>query len=360
VAHHHPGYREEAAGWTSVSGIRFYGLLVQRKLALIFALLALCGISLVVDIATGPASLGFLDVLSALFRSGQMAGNARVIVRVMRLPIALMAIAAGANLGLAGAVMQTILGNPLASPYTLGIGSGAAFGASLAIVAGIGVIPTFGEYLVSVNAFFFSMLACILLYLLGRNRKMPTETMVLSGIALLFIFQALQALLQYGASEGEVQTIVFWSFGSLQKANGVKVACVFAVLSVCLPILLKRSWAFTALLMGEEKASSFGIRVDHLKITSFIAISLLTAVSVCFVGTIGFIGLAGPHIARMLVEEDQRFYLPVSALCGALLLSVASIVSKSIVPGVVFPIGIVTSIIGVPFFFVLIWKTRRG
>jgi iron complex transport system permease protein len=354
-------YREGAVDWTSAApGVEFYGLLARRKLALIFILLTLCGVSLVADIATGPASLGFADVLRALFHPEQAARNVQVIVRVMRLPIALMAIVAGANLGLAGAVMQTILGNPLASPYTLGIGSGAAFGASLAIVAGVGVVPVFGEYLVSVNAFFFSMLASMSLYLLGKNRRMSTETMVLSGIALLFIFQALQALLQYGASEGEVQTIVFWSFGSLQKANGPKVACVFAVSSTCLPILLKRSWAFTALLMGEEKASSFGIRVDQLKITSFIAISLLTAVSVCFIGTVGFIGLAGPHIARMLVDEDQRFYLPVSALCGALLLSVASIISKSIVPGIVFPIGIVTSIIGVPFFFALIWRTRRG
>ena len=155
MGHHSATYRENVATRTSVSGIRFYDLLVRRKLALISALLALCGISLVVDIATVPASLGFADVLSALFRPEQMAGNTRVIVRVMRLPIALMAIAAGANLGLAGAVMQTILTNPLASPYTLGVGSGAAFGASLAIVAGVGVIPTFGEYLVSVNAFFF-------------------------------------------------------------------------------------------------------------------------------------------------------------------------------------------------------------
>jgi iron complex transport system permease protein len=352
-------YQEETLDWTSAPEVQFYSLLIRRKLALIFVLSVLCAISLVADIATGPASLGLADVWRALFHPDQSAGNTQVIVRVMRLPIALMAIAAGSSLGLAGAVMQTILGNPLASPYTLGIGSGAAFGASLAIVAGVGVVPAFGEYLVSVNAFFFSMLACMLIYFLGKNRRMSTETMVLSGIALLFIFQALQALLQYRASEGEVQAIVFWSFGSLQRVNGLKTACVFAVLSICLPVLMKFSWAFNGLLAGEEKASSFGIRVVHLKIASFVAISLLTAVSVCFVGTIGFIGLAGPHIARMLVGEDQRFYLPVSALCGALLLSVSSIISKSIVPGAVFPIGIVTSIIGVPFFFALIWRSRR-
>ena len=188
---------------------------------------------------------------------------------------------------------------------------------------------------------------------------MSSDTMVPAGIALLFIFQALQALLQYGASEGQIQTVVFWSFGSLQKANWIKLAIVAIVLAVCLPLIMSRSWAYTAILLGDEKAQSLGIHTDRLKLFSFVLISLLAAVSVCFVGTIGFIGLAGPHIARMLVGEEQRFYIPVSTIGGALLLSAASVISKCIMPGIVFPIGIITSIIGVPFFFLLVIKKRR-
>ena len=110
--------------------------------------------------------------------------------------------------------------------------------------------------------------------------------------------------------------------------------------------------------MGDEKAESLGVQVNRLKLKAFFLISLLAAVSVCFTGTIGFIGLAGPHIARLLVGEDQRYYLPVSAACGMLLLSVASILSKILVPGAIFPIGIITSIIGVPFFFALVMRGK--
>ena len=123
---------------------------------------------------------------------------------------------------------------------------------------------------------------------------------------------------------------------------------------------MKDSWKYTALLMGDEKAESLGIRVNRLKLRAFFLISLLAAVSVCFTGTIGFIGLAGPHIARMLVGEDQRFYIPLSAVCGMAILSIASILSKIIIPGTIFPIGIITSIIGVPFFFALVMRSRGG
>lgn len=341
------------------TGLGVYRRLTRYKILLIASLIILCAVSLFFDIVTGPAMLSVQDVAYALFFPARVSGATLVIVRSMRLPIAFMAIAVGGSLGLAGAVMQTILGNPLASPYTLGVGAGASFGASLAIITGFSIFPALGEYIVSINAFFFSMLVCLAIYALGRMRGMSSDTMVLAGIALLFIFQALQALLQYGASAGQIQTVVFWSFGSLQKANWIKLAIVAIVLAVCLPLIMSRSWAYTAILLGDEKAQSLGIHTDRLKLFSFVLISLLAAVSVCFVGTIGFIGLAGPHIARMLVGEEQRFYIPVSTIGGALLLSAASVISKCIMPGIVFPIGIITSIIGVPFFFLLVIKKRR-
>ncbi|WP_242984407.1 iron ABC transporter permease [Clostridium sp. chh4-2] len=341
-----------------MTGAKIYRSITRKKYILIAVLISLCCISWLVDVMTGPAVISANDVVKSVFHPDQVDGSIRVIVRSMRLPIAFMAIAVGASLGLAGAVMQTILCNPLASPYTLGVGAGASFGASLAVITGTAVFLAMGEYIVSVNAFFFAMLVCLLIYFLGKVRGMSTDTMVLAGISMLFIFQALQALIQYGASEGQVQTIVFWSFGSLQKANWLKTAIVGGVVFICFPLIMRKSWAFTALLMGEEKAESLGINVDRIKLFSFLMISLLAAAAVCFVGTIGFIGLAGPHIARMVVGEEQRFYIPVSMLGGALILSVASVISKIMVPGVIFPIGIITSIIGVPFFIVLILRSK--
>lgn len=346
------------------SGVRFlsghgvYSGIVAKKRVLLILMPVLCIVSLFFDIATGPAGLGLAEVFSSLLSPSTADPSTVVIVQTMRLPIALMALAVGTSLGLAGAVMQTILNNPLASPYTLGVGAGASFGASLAILFGAGFIPILGEYVISAYAFVFAMLVCLIIFFLGKVRGMSTNTMVLAGIALLFVFQALQAVLQYGASEGQLQSMVFWTFGSLQRSTWPTLMIVAGVLVVCLPLIMRRSWAYTTLLMGDEQAASMGINVDRLKLVSFVLISLLAAVSVSFAGTIGFIGLAGPHISRMLVGEDQRFYLPISALAGALVLSVASVISKSIIPGIIFPIGIITSIIGVPFFLILILRKK--
>lgn len=333
-------------------GAAVYGRMNRKRILILLALVLSAIVSLIVDIMTGAAMLPVRDVLACLFRRSAVPATTQVIVWDMRLPIALMALVVGFALGGSGAVMQTILHNPLASPYTLGVGAGASFGASLAIVLG------FGEAGICTFAFVFAMLICLLIYFIGRMRGMNTHSMVLAGIALLFLFQALLALIQYGASESQNQSIVFWSFGSLQRVTWLRLGVTALTAVVVFPLLMKDSWKYTALLMGDEKAESLGVQVNRLKLKAFFLISLLAAVSVCFTGTIGFIGLAGPHIARMLVGEDQRFYLPVSAACGMLLLSVASILSKLLVPGAIFPIGIITSIIGVPFFFALVMRGK--
>ncbi len=330
----------------------------NRKKYLIIALLAaFCAAACVCDILTAAASaayrLSVREVIQCLLHPGASSPSTYVIVLQMRLPIALMALVVGFSLGTAGAVMQTILHNPLASPYTLGVGTAAGFGASLAIVLGLGSVMT------SAFAFAFAMLICMMIYALGRN-NVNSGSLVLSGIACLFLFQALQALLQYGASEDQNQAIVFWSFGSLQRMDWSKLSIAAAVTAIAVPLIFADAWKYTALTMGDDKAVSLGVDVSKLKIKAFFLISLMAAVSVCFTGSIGFIGLAGPHIARMLVGEEQRFYIPISALCGAAILSSASVISKIIQPGSVFPIGIVTSIIGVPFFFSLVIRSNRG
>ncbi|HXV29495.1 MAG TPA: iron ABC transporter permease, partial [Sinorhizobium sp.] len=153
--------------------------------------------------------------------------------------------------------------------------------------------------------------------------------------------------------------VVFWTMGSLTKATWPKVWITGAVLLVAIPLFARHAWALTALRLGDDKAASFGINVRRLRLETMLTVSLLAAIPVSFVGTIGFVGLVAPHIARMLVGEDQRFFLPASVLCGALLLSATSVVSKMLIPGAVLPIGVITALVGVPFFFVLIFTNRR-
>ena len=279
------------------------------------------------------------------------------IVRRLRLPIALMAVVVGAALGLSGAVMQTVLNNALASSYTLGISAAARFGAALAILAG-SALPVPDAWAVPAIAFAFAALACGLVAGLGRLRGSTPELLVLDGIACLFVFQALLSLLQFIASAEALQQIVFWLFGSLQRSSITKVGIVALVLFGVLPIVLADAWRLTALRLGDDRARALGVQVSALRLRCFVVVSLLTGAAVAFVGTIGFIGLVAPHIARMLVGEDQRHLLPASAVFGALLLSMASVASKLILPGTVFPIGILTALLGVPFFAWLVLASR--
>lgn len=339
--------------------VRAYKRRSLRRVALVFlATFLLCAL-VVVDVTTGAASLTPWRAFEVIFDRSIATPKEDVIIWQLRLPVALMAVAVGAMLGVAGAEMQTILNNPLADPFTLGLSSAAGFGAALAIVLGWSVIPGVGGLFVSVNAFVFAMLTSCALFLFTRLRGVSPEAMILVGIAMLFTFNALLAFLQYGASEIQLAQLIFWQLGSLARATWPKVGVCVAVLAVILPWFLSRSWALTALRMGEDKAAALGVNVSLLRISVLAGVSLLSAVAVSFVGAIAFVGLVGPHIARMIVGEDQRGFLPLSALCGALILSGTSIASKTITPGIVYPIGMITSLIGIPFFIILILGQRK-
>ena len=336
-----------------------YRALARWKTLVLVGLAALLAGSLVADMMLGPARFSAGEVLHALFAPDSVPVALRVVIWDIRLPVALMAVVVGASLGIAGAQMQTVLNNPLASPFTLGISAAASFGAALALVLGVAIAPLAAHYMVPLNAFIAAAGAALLIDALSRRRGATTETVVLLGIALVFTFNALLSLLQFVASEQALGAVVFWTMGSLTKATWPKLALTAAVLALCLPLFMRRAWTLTALRLGEDKAASFGIDVRRLRLETMMLVSLLAAVPVAFVGTIGFIGLVGPHIARMLIGEDQRFFLPASALAGAALLSASSVVSKSLVPGLIVPISIVTALVGVPFFFALILSDNR-
>ena len=337
--------------------LRYAAQLQRRRLIVIgLGLLVIAG--LLTDMTTGPAGLPLAQTWAALTGSADAGRAAQVIVWQVRLPVALLAVLVGAALSLAGAEMQTILDNPLASPFTLGVSAAASFGAALAIVLGVGIPFLPAGVLVSANAFLFAFGSVLLLQMLARRNAGGPDLLVLFGIALVFTFNALLALVQFVASADALQQFVFWSMGSLARANWSSIALMALVIALSLPFSLASSWQMTALRMGADRAASYGIDVGRLRFFSLLRVSLLAATAVACVGTIGFIGLVGPHIARMLIGEDHRFFLPASALTGAVVMSFASIASKLVVPGVLLPVGIVTSLIGLPVFFALILRRR--
>lgn len=340
---------EAQAGWAR---------LAARRAALLGAGVAVLAACFLLDVATGPAMLPIGTVAASVLGAGQDP-MVEAIVWAIRLPVAIMALLVGAALGLTGAVMQTILNNPMASSYTLGVSAGAGFGAALVIVFGA-ALPLAEGQSVPLAAFLFAGLACAGVWALGGIRGATPETLVLAGIALMFLFQALLALLQFMASPEALQQIVFWLFGSLQRATWPKLGIIAGVLAIAVPLLMRDAWKLTALRLGDDRAAALGVRVRGVRLRGFLFVSVATGVAVAFVGTIGFVGLVAPHVARMLLGEDQRVLLPGAALAGAVLLSAASVASKTVSPGALFPIGIVTALIGVPFFAWLILASRRS
>jgi len=335
-----------------------YRRLVSRRLFVLAGSVLALALATVGDILTGPALLGIWEVVVALFHPSSADSVSVVIIHAIRLPMTCMALLVGAALGLAGSHMQTILGNPLASPYTLGFSAAAGFGAAASILTGVS-LPFLPALTIPASALVACLVAAALVYGFSRLRQMSAEVMVLAGIATLFLFQSLQSMAQYLAAPEVLQQIVFWLFGSLTKANWTNVPITAAVVLSGVLILIPDTWRLTALRMGDDRAAAIGVDVSRLRKRVFFVVALLTAGAVAFVGTIGFVGLVAPHIARMLVGEDQRFLQPMSALMGALVMMAASILSKVISPGSVIPIGIVTAVVGVPFLFILIIRGRR-
>lgn len=346
--------KEPTASVTEI--IRSQRLLERRRWLTITVFLAVSLTGLVFDIVTGPSMLPVSEVVKSLLMMEGTDEMTGIIVYDLRLPMALMALTVGAALGVGGAEIQTLLNNPMASPYTLGLAAAAGLGASLVIAFGSFGLPQ--AFAVPIGAFLMTMLASAVLFLFASMRRFNSAMLVLVGIALLFLFQSVLSLIQFIAAPEIAQQILFWLFGSLTKATWENLAITATVTLCCVALLSKDVWKLTALRLGEERAACLGVNLQRLRIRTLILVAVMTATAISFVGIIGFIGLVAPHVARMLLGEDQRFFLPGSMLVGAAFLSVASVLSKIIIPGALFPVGIVTSFVGVPFFFWIVLSKR--
>ena len=323
------------------------------------ALLLLIAVGL--DLAVGSSAMPLSDLINALFGGPDASDINATIVWSLRLPMTLTALFVGTSLAMAGLQIQNITQNALASPSTLGITSAASFGAALAISLGLSVLGQFW-IATATAALFFALFVSFAIYFLSARRGMTPETVILAGIVVNFFFLALQQVLIYRSSPEVAQIINGWTFGNLERASWLAVG-LNAVMTLLIAVfLLKRSWAITALTLGEERALSLGIPVKRLRIETFFLSALLIAGAVAFIGTVSFVGLVAPHIAKMLLGEDQRFLLPGTLLSGALLMVLSSLFAKLISAGAIIPVGIITSLVGVPFLLVLLvrYSMRRS
>lgn len=340
----------------------------QKKILTIIILAIFLFALLLISLSLGSASFGIKESFQSIFyfffpeSKETIAFN---IIWSLRLPRALMGILAGIGLATSGLIMQSILHNPLASPYTLGISSAASFGAALSIIlrsclAGI-IGSSIGYELPTIlSSFFFALLCIMIIYSLTSMQKGSSETIILLGIAMMYLFSAGLSLLQYIGDPDELAELVYWMFGSLSRGNwnrlGISSLFIFSIL----PVLYKYSWDFNALGANDETAQSLGIDVEKLRLKSLMLASLVTAIITSFLGPIAFIGLLAPHIGRMIIGGDHRFLLPVSCLIGAVILLLADTIARTILSPIVIPVGIITSFIGVPLFIHLMLRRRRN
>ena len=281
---------------------------------------------------------------------------------VVRFPRIVMALVVGSSLAVAGAVMQAIFGNPLAEPGVVGVSSGAALGAAAGIVlgAGTGSLAGLGSWSTAVLAFIGGLLATLLVYFVSRaNGRTEVVTLLLTGIAVNAFAGAGLAFLLFAGSAASREQIVFWQLGSLNGSRWQEVLIVLLVSVIGLAIALIIAGRLNLLALGERSARHLGVNVEALRIGSIVLVALLTGVAVAFCGIIAFVGLVVPHIIRMAIGPSHRPLILASAVGGGALLVCADLLARTIVPGADLPIGMLTSLIGGPFFFYLLYRQRK-
>lgn len=338
--------------------IEEYKRRVRKRFMLSAFLFGLLAFLVIFDIQVGSSNIELKELLKALAEGPNSDSSTAFIVWEIRLPMTFTCLFVGASLSLAGLLIQTITHNPLASPYTLGVTAGASFGAAIAITMGFAVL---GQTWigVSLSVLLIALLVSGFIFYLGSRKSLSATTLILVGVIMNFFFQALQQYLQYCASPEVAQIISGWTFGNLQRASWISSAVSFVTWLGALFIAFGLAWKLTALSDGTERAKGLGINTDRLRIFVFSISSVLVSSAVAFIGTVAFVGLISPHCARLILGDDQRFLILNASVIGSSLMLAASIISKLMSEGATLPVGIVTSVIGVPFLFFLLMRTQR-
>lgn len=346
--------------------VELYKFYTRKRILFLLGIAIITFIIAILSLNLGASDLGPISILRLLIKP-DTSWNSSVIWN-LRLPRILAAIFAGGSLGLAGMIMQTILRNPLASPFTLGISNAAAFGAAFAIVvlgggkmigSSVVVSQISNPTLVTICAFCSALFATGIILLLTRIRGFSSETIVLGGLAISSLFSTGLALLTWFADDVAIASIVFWQFGSLSKANWTILAYIFVILSISFVCFMLFRWDYNTLSAGEEVSKGLGVNIKLLSLISLILSALLTACVVSFFGIIGFVGLLGPHLARQILGSDHRFIIPGSFCIGGFVLLISHIIGSYLF-SISIPVGIVSSALGGPLFFAIIFKKGRA
>jgi iron complex transport system permease protein len=336
-------------------------------LSIVLAVAVILGVTL--SSVVGQLAINPTDVAGSLLRAiGINTGWAphdQIIestLWVVRFPRIVMGLAVGASLAVAGAVMQAIFGNPLAEPGVVGVSSGAAFGASIAIVLGgtAGWAGAAGSWVIAGFAFCGGLLATFLVYVVARsNGRTEVVTLLLTGIAINAFAGAGLAFLLFAGNSASREQIVFWQLGSLNGSRWQEVGIVAIVALVGLGVALVIAGKLNLLAIGERSARHLGVNVEALRVGSIILVALLTGAAVAFCGIIAFVGLVVPHMVRMIIGPSHRPLILASAIGGGALLVFADLLARTVVPGADLPIGMLTSLVGGPFFFYLLFRQRK-
>ena len=273
------------------------------------------------------------------------------------LPRTIVAILVGIILAVSGAVMQTLTRNPLADPYTIGISSAALFGVTLSIICGISIIPGSGDISIISNAFVMALIPSATIIFLSSFKKMSPTMMILIGIGLMYVFSSINMFLKVNADPEKLEEVYEWSIGTLSNAGWSATLPLLCASVVILAAMLILSNRINVLSAGDNMSVALGVNPLKLRIICFLLVSVAVAVAVCFTGTIGFVGLVGPHIARLFVGSNMKRLIPASALIGALMVLCADI-GVRIIPGGL-PAGVVTALIGSPLFIYFLYRQRK-
>lgn len=323
--------------------------------------------SLLVASARGAYAIGFsdlLEMLNSLLAWDAQRSSAELVFLHIRLPRLVLGLAAGAGLGLAGALMQGMFRNPLADPGLIGVSAGAALAAALAIVLGTVWAPSLshslGSWMLVCSSFAGGLLVTIVIYMLAQsNGETRVGMMLLAGIAINALASAGLGYLTFLATDEQLRSLQFWLLGSLGGARWNAVSLIAVVVSVCVFFGLRLARPLNAMALGEAQATLLGVDVERVKRQAVVVTALAVGAVTASTGMIGFIGLIAPHCVRLIAGPDQRVVLPASAMLGAALVLLADSVARTIVQPAELPLGVLTAFVGVPVFLLLL-RTFKG
>jgi iron complex transport system permease protein len=345
----------------------YYKAYTGRKVIFIIGGIIGLGLLLILSVSVGAVRIPAKELILAVFGKAS-SSKWEIIIWNIRMPQALTAIVGGAGLALAGAIMQSILRNPLGSPFTLGISHAAAFGAALSLLlldpgnlqgSGSDAVRLINPYATTLIAFIFSLVATGIILAISKMRGASPEVMVLAGVALGSLFTAGTMFLQYFADDVELAAMVFWSFGDVARSDWGKLSLMSLALVALMVYGFLNRWNYNAIEAGDETARGLGVHVEGIRLWGMMAASFITAVIVAFLGIIGFVGLVCPHMVRRLIGDDYRFLLPATCVIGALLLLGADTAARLIMAPHTLPVSILTAFLGAPVFIYLIVRGYR-